>query len=107
MAEVKWIKLLTGMFDDEKIKLIENTPEADMVLIIWIKLLTLAGKKNQAGFIFLTEKIPYTDEMLATIFKRPLNTIRLALSTFQKLEMIDMNKAGVIKITNWEKHQNI
>ena len=107
MAKVEWIKILTGMFDDEKIKLIEDTPEADMVLIIWIKLLTLAGKKNQAGYIFLTEKIPYTDEMLSTIFKRPLNTIRLALSTFRKLEMIDLDKAGIIKITNWEKHQNI
>ena len=103
MAEVEWIKILTAMFDDEKIKLIENTPEADMVLIIWIKLLCLAGKKNRGGHIFLTEKIPYTDEMLATVFNRPLNTIRLALDTFKKLEMIE----GNIKIVNWEKHQNI
>ena len=107
MAEVEWIKIVTAFFDDDKITLIENTPEADMVLIIWIKLLCLAGKKNRAGYIFLTEKIPYTDEMLATVFNRPLNTVRLALATFKKLEMINMDAAGVIKITNWEKHQNI
>jgi len=114
MAEVEWIKIVTGFFGDDKIELIEAMPEADMILIIWIKLLCLAGKKNQGGYIFLTEKIPYTDEMLATIFKRPLNTIRLALATFEKMEMIDIDttggeieKAGIIKITNWEKHQNI
>ena len=107
MAKVEWIKILTGMFDDEKIKLIEDTPEADMVLIIWIKLLTLAGKKNQAGYIFLTEKIPYTDEMLSTIFKRPLNIIRLALDTFRRLEMIETDDSNVTKVINWEKHQNI
>jgi len=107
MAEVEWIKIVTEFFDDDKITLIEATPEADMVLIIWIKLLCLAGKKNRAGYIYLTEKIPYTDEMLATIFHRPLNTVRLALSTFKELEMINMDAAGVIKITNWEKHQNI
>lgn len=107
MAEVEWIKIVTAFFDDDKITLIENTPEADMVLIIWIKLLCLAWKKNRAGYIFLTEKIPYTDEMLATVFNRPLNTVRLALATFKKLEMINMDAAGVIKITNWEKHQNI
>ena len=95
------------MFDDEKIKLIEAIPEADMLLVIWIKLLTLAGKKNMNGYIFLTENIPYTDEMLATLFNRPLNTVRLALETFKKFGMIEFNGEGKIKITNWEKHQNI
>ena len=44
MAEVKWIKLSTQMFEDEKIKLIEQMPEADTILIIWVKLLAQAGK---------------------------------------------------------------
>jgi len=107
LSEVKWIKLLTEMFDDEKIKLIEAVPEADMILVIWVKLLTLAGKKNMNGYIFLTENIPYTDEMLSTLFNRPLNTIRLALDTFKRFGMINYNNEGQIKITNWEKHQNI
>ena len=106
-VEVKWIKILTGMFDDEKIKLIEAMPEADMILIIWIKLLTLAGKKNMNGYIFLTENIPYTDEMLAAIFSRPLNTIRLALDVLKKFEMIQCNKNGIMQVTNWGKHQNV
>ena len=107
MSEVKWIKLVTGFFDDEKIKLIEAMPEADMVLVIWIKLLTLAGKKNMNGYIFLTSNIPYTDEMFSTLFDRPLNTVRLALSTFKKFGMINYEDDSIIKITNWEKHQNI
>ena len=106
-VEVKWIKILTGMFDDEKIKLIEAMPEADMILIIWIKLLTLAGKKNMNGYIFLTENIPYTDEMFTAIFNRPLNTIRLALDTLKKFGMIQCNKNGILQVINWEKHQNI
>ena len=60
MSEIKWIKITTGMFQDEKIDYIESLPEADAILIIWIKLLTLAGKCNSNGFIFLTENIPYT-----------------------------------------------
>ena len=107
MSEVKWIKLVTEFFDDEKIKLIEAMPEADMVLVIWIKLLTLAGKKNMNGYIFLTKNIPYTDEMFSTLFNRPLNTVRLALNTFKNFGMINYEDDNVIKITNWEKHQNI
>ena len=107
MSEVKWIKITTNMFEDEKIDFIESLPEADAILIIWIKLLTLAGKCNAGGFIFLTEKIPYTPEMLSHTFRRPLNTVKLALKTLSELEMIKFDDDGYLKIANWEKHQNI
>lgn len=105
MADISWIKLTTNMFDNEKIDFIESLPEADSILIIWIKLLTFAGKCNMSGYIMLTENIPYTDEMLAHKFRRPLNTVKLALETFRKLEMITQSENGMY-ITNWEKHQN-
>ncbi|WP_242863302.1 phage replisome organizer N-terminal domain-containing protein, partial [Clostridium botulinum] len=75
MAEVKWIKIVTDIFDDEKILLIENMPEADSIVVIWFKLLCLAGKMNNSGVFMLNEKIAYTDEMLATIFRRQLNIV--------------------------------
>jgi predicted phage replisome organizer len=107
MAEVKWIKLSTKMFEDEKIRLIESMPESDMLLIIWIKLLSQAGKTNANGYIYLNENIPYTDEMLATIFNRPLNIVRLALKTFEDFGMIEISDENFIAISNWEKHQNV
>ncbi|MDN5389846.1 MULTISPECIES: phage replisome organizer N-terminal domain-containing protein [Bacillus] len=107
MAEVKWIKLSTQMFEDEKIKLIEQMPEADTILIIWVKLLAQAGKTNASGYIFLSKNIPYTDEMLATIFNRPLPIVRMALQTFQRFGMIEIDEHNFINISNWEKHQNI
>ncbi|MGD6793825.1 phage replisome organizer N-terminal domain-containing protein [Metabacillus indicus] len=107
MAEVKWIKLSTKMFEDEKIRLIESMPESDTLLIIWIKLLSQAGKTNANGYIYLNENIPYTDEMLATIFNRPLNIVRLALKTFEDFGMIEISDENFIAISNWEKHQNV
>lgn len=107
MAEVKWIKLNVSMFDDEKIRIIEGMPEADSILVIWIKLLTMSGKKNMNGYIFLTENIPYTEEMLAGLFNRPLSTVKLALETFRRFNMIDFNDNKQLHITNWDKHQNI
>lgn len=106
MAELKWIKINVSMFDDEKIKFIETIPNADTILVIWMKLLTQAGKCNAGGYVMLTENIPYTDEMLANLFNRPLNTIRLALDTFRRLGMIEWDENG-IELANWEKHQNI
>ncbi|MBJ7884165.1 phage replisome organizer N-terminal domain-containing protein [Bacillus licheniformis] len=107
MSEVKWIKLSTQMFEDEKIKLIEQMPEADTILIIWVKLLAQAGKTNASGYIYLSKNIPYTDEMLATVFNRPLPIVRMALQTFQRFGMVEIDGNRFISITNWEKHQNI
>lgn len=107
MAEIKWIKITTSMFDDEKIDFIESMPEADTILICWIKLLTLAGKSNMGGHIMLTESIPYTVDMLAHKFKRSLSTVKMAMETFVRLGMITMEDGTPIYINNWEKHQNI
>lgn len=105
-ASISWIKITTNIFDDEKILLIESLPEADSIIVIWFKLLTLAGKCNNDGVLMLNDKIPYTEEMLATIFRRPINTVRLALSTFEKYGMI-VTLHNAITIPNWEKHQQI
>ncbi|WP_242223686.1 phage replisome organizer N-terminal domain-containing protein [Bacillus cereus group sp. BfR-BA-01380] len=106
-VKVKWIKLSTTMFEDEKIRLIESMPEADTLLIIWIKLLAQAGKINASGYVFLNENIPYTEEMLSTLFNRPLNTVRMALNTFKQFGMIDIDENHYINITNWGKHQSL
>ena len=106
MSEVKWIKIVTDIFDDEKMVLIENMPEADSIIVIWFKLLCMAGKQNNNGVFMLNDKIAYTDEMLATVFRRPVNTVRLALSVFENYGMIEIIN-NVYAIKNWEKHQNI
>ncbi len=106
MADVKWIKIVTDIFDDEKILLIESLPEADSIIVIWFKLLCLSGKNNNRGVFIMNDRIPYTDEMLATIFRRPINTVRLALDTFDKFGMIELIN-DVITIPNWSKHQNL
>ena len=106
MSEIKWIKITTDIFDDEKMCLIDALPDRDAIIVIWIKLITLAGKLNTKGVLAISKKIVYTDEMLAQTFHRPLNTVRMALEVFEKFGMVEKND-GVIMLPNWEKHQNI
>ena len=105
MAEIKWIKIVTDVFDDEKILMIESMPDADSMIVIWFKLLCLAGKQNNSG-VFLMGRMPYTDEMFSTIFRRPLNTVRMALKTFEQFGMIEIVN-NTVTIPNWGKHQSI
>lgn len=104
MAEVKWIKIATDIFDDEKILLIEGLPDAYAIITVWFKLLCLAGKKNNGGVFLMNDKIPYTDKMLATIFRMNESTVKLALNAFEQFKMIEIVE-GIITIPNWNKHQ--
>ena len=107
MADVKWIKVSTDMFESSrKIKQIEMMPEGDTILVIWLKLLLLAGNVNDGGNIYITPEIPYTDEMLAHELRRPLPTVRLALSVFEKFGMIEIID-DILHLSSWEKYQNI
>ena len=103
--DVKWIKIVTDIFDDEKILMIESMPERDSIIVIWFKLLCLAGKQNNSG-VFIMGRIAYTDEMFSAIFRRPLNTVRLALKTFENFGMIEI-VSETVTIPNWSKHQSL
>ena len=106
MADVKWIKITTDIFDDEKILLIESLPSADSIIVIWFKLLAFAGKQNNHGVFLMSNRIAYTDEMLASIFRRDVNIVRLALKAFEEYGMIEIVE-NVITIPNWNKHQSL
>ena len=104
-SDVKWIKITTDIFDDEKILLIESLPDSYAIITVWFKLLCLAGKQNNSG-VFMMGRIAYTDKMLATIFRMKETTVTMALQTFQQFGMIEIVD-GVITIPNWGKHQSL
>lgn len=106
MAEVKWIKITTDMFDNRKIKHLRKLPDGNNVVLIWVMLLTMAGRCNANGMIFLTENIPYTPKMLADELDFEENTVNLALQALEQLGMVITNN-GFFTISGWEEYQNI
>lgn len=107
MANIKWIKLNVDMFDNRKIKHIRKLPAGNEVVLIWVMLLTLAGRCNAGGMIFLTENIPYNAKMLADELDFEEATVKLALDALETLGMICTNDAGFMQIPGWEAHQNV
>lgn len=106
MSEVKWIKLTVDMFDNKKIKHIRKLPEGNNIVLIWVMLLTMAGRCNANGFIFLTENIPYTNKMLADELGFDENVIQIALNALERFDMI-VRDGDLLSIPGWEEHQNI
>lgn len=102
---IRWIKIATDIFEDEKIKLIRDEPQADTIIVLWFELLSLAGRCNSDGVLMLNERTPYNAKMLATIFSRPADMVNRALDIFESYGMIEIVD-GAITIPNWSKHQN-
>lgn len=105
MAEVKWIKITTDMFDNRKVKHLRRLPDGNNIVLIWIMLLTMAGRCNSGGMIFLTENIPYTPKMLADELEFEENTVKLALEALERFGMIVVQE-DYFAIAGWNEHQN-
>lgn len=106
MADVKWVKITTNMFDNRKIKHLRRLPDGNNVVLIWVMLLTMAGRCNAGGMVFLTENIPYTPKMLADELDFEENTVVLALRSLEQFGMICTDES-CFRIANWEEYQNV
>lgn len=95
------------MFDNRKIKHLRRLPDGNSIVLIWVMLLTMAGRCNSGGMIFLTENIPYTPKMLADELDFEESTVQLALEALERLGMIRRDADGILAVTGWEEHQNI
>jgi len=105
LPNVKWIKLTTDMFDNPKIKYLRSFPDGDRLLLVWVAVLTMAGRCNANGMLILSDTIPYSAEMIANEFDFDLNTVKLALKAFSDLNMI-MLADGVLAIPGWSEYQS-
>lgn len=103
--EVKWIHIASDIFDDEKMYAIETQQDGYLLELVWFKILCLAGKCNENGFLTINNKVAYTNEMLAKVFRLEIGTVQRALELFQTLGMIEVFDNAYM-ISNWTKYQN-
>lgn len=82
-------------------------PEGDTLVLVWIKLLLLAGQINDGGLVYITPEIGYSMEALAAEFDRPLNLVQPAIELFCRFGMVEIDESGIIAVCGWEKHQNV
>lgn len=107
MAEVQWIKLYLKAFrTSRKIGAIEQMKNGDTIIVIWFKLLCLAGEINDGGAIYVTPTIPFDMEGLAYQLRKPRAMLDTAMKVFEEHGMVFRDDAGFIRIVNWEKYQS-
>lgn len=105
-SEVKWIKIATTIFDNDKMQFINSLKNSDTIFYLWFRVLILAGKSNLDGALKLNQRVKYTDDILASIFDRDIKVVKEAMQLFVDLEMLERNKSDVYIVMNWSRYQS-
>lgn len=96
---IEWVKLSTGFYKDEKIRLIRKKPDGDTIALMFVMLMNLAAIENDGGCI------PYTAEELGVLLDIPEETAKRGIRELKGKRMLQ-EENGTLRLTNWEKHQN-
>lgn len=89
-----WLKLKNDFFDRDEIKIIENQQNGKDYIIFYMKLLLKSVESD--GKLFFRNTIPYSPEMLATITNTSIDTVKVAVSLFIKLQLMERWDDGTL-----------
>lgn len=112
MADVKWIKMIVGMFDGMSFKKIKRAKIGgesyrDKLTAVWFELLDLAGRCNHNGALVETDGIPFTNlGDIAAQIDRDEDELELCMTFYLKERMITI-VSDAYTITNWCVFQNV
>ena len=105
MAGMQWVKLVTNLNADSKVRLIRRKANGDSMALLWVLLLCKAGEIGDNGSIYIVKDMPYSVDDLADECGMTQEIVKNALALFQRLDMIEVDEAGTIQIVNWDKYQ--
>ena len=111
-SDVKWIKMMVGMFDGMSFKKIKRAKIGgesfrDKLTAVWFELMDFAGKCNHNGAFVSPSEIPFTDlSDIAIMIDRDEEELKLCMAFFIKEGMVTVVD-DVYSLSNWADYQNI
>lgn len=112
MAEVKWIKMMVGMFDGMSFKKIKRSKIGgesfrDKLTAVWFELMDLAGKCNHNGALVNSSGIPFTDlEEIAIQIDRDEEELKLCMGFYTREGMVTIDSNNMYSLSNWGEYQS-
>jgi predicted phage replisome organizer len=111
VADVKWIKLIVGMFDGMSFKKIKKAKIGgesfrDKLTAVWFELLDFAGKCNHNGAFIDSREIPFVElSDIAMMIDREEDELELCMAFFINEGMISIVD-DVYMLSTWSEYQN-
>lgn len=89
-----WLKLKNDFFNREEIIIVEAMQNGKEYIIFYLKLLLKSIESD--GKLLFRNALPYSVEMLATITKTNIDTVKIAVEIFLNLGMMEKWDDGTI-----------
>lgn len=96
-----WLKLKRDFFKRHDIRIIEAMPNGKDYILFYLKLLCESVDHN--GNLRFSERIPYSEEMLATLTDTNVDIVRAAVTVFTELGMMEILDDGTYFMTEVER----
>ena len=103
MAEGRyyWLKLKRDFFKRHDIVIIESMPNGKDYILFYLKL--LCESVDNDGSLRFSDKIPYNEDMLATITRTNVDIVRNAINLFSELGMMEILDDGTFYMSEVER----
>ena len=111
-SDVKWIKMIVGMFDGMSFKKIKRAKIGgesyrDKLTAVWFELMDLAARCNHNGALVGTDGIPFTDlDDIAVQIDRDEDELKLCMTFYLKEHMVVIED-NAYALSNWGVYQNL
>ena len=96
-----WLKLKRDFFKRHDIRIIESMPNGKDYVLFYLKL--LCESVDHDGNLRFSDKIPYSEEMLATITNTNVDVVRVAIQMFTELGMMEIYDDGTYFMSEVKK----
>lgn len=103
MAEGRyyWLKLKRDFFKRHDIVIIESMPNGKDYILFYLKL--LCESVDNSGRLRFSDKVPYNEDMLATITRTNVDIVRSAIKLFSELGMMEILDDGTFYMSEVER----
>lgn len=106
MTDVKWIKMPIDFFEQMSARVIMNMQKGEKILLIWIKLLCLAGRANRGGAILSEGGRGINAKMLPMVLGEDDVVVSNAVVTLKRLGIIKEQR-GAIYLIGFDEEQSL
>lgn len=93
-----YLKLKDNFFDNEEMKLLESQKNGTEYQNLYLKLCLLAVKNK--GKLIYKDLLPYDLNMLSTILRMNIDTVKTGIELLNKLRLIDILDNGTMYMTD-------
>lgn len=106
MKKLQWLKTRTGLFSDPRILYLMSQSNGDSYIVLWFFLKDMAGTINDNGYVYVSGREAMTTQLIAKCLHRRRPFIEKGLALLEKVELIERDASGLIRIAIWDELQD-